>query len=324
MINITKEEKREVFYVNSSETELMISGILSSVTLCLIIFLMVLLFGVYIFEAKFVLLKKVLPFMLILCMAGIVTGALKKKEYLIEKKIPLTYLLLSFSIFIICIIELMVSVSKKGIFAESIMKLSGILQINFIFWLSSFSVFMLLSFILGGPLEKILGEINIYFLEKICQIDYRGIVNQKYFYLKLQEAFYNAKRYQVSFSIATFKIENISEIKNKFKKKKQQLAMYDELLLIMEENIRKTDISGYIKEGEVYSVIFFANKDQTEKVSERLKNIIIDKFSGKYGANFMEISIKVLGYSSDWQTHEEMIKSIMNEVVEKPDIIRLQ
>jgi len=325
---ISREERFEIFATHSSNKDLYISGVLSSLTLCFIIVLVVLLMSIITATVKIysinAFLGKLLPYMIVMFFMGAVSARLKKFEFLQGSKVPYVYILLSATLLFVSMIELTVLISTKNASTFAVLEYLSFTEINQSFWFIVFVVILFLSFSLGNPVEILWTDFYKFYLNLFSSTDYRSVYNKEHFYLQISELFYNAQRYQNSFSIIVFRLNNYISLKSKFKKKRL-LEIHDELLEMLNENIRKTDASGYIKEGETYCILLQANKVQADMIAQRIIVKVENYFSAKYKEPLISLSAKVWGYSTSWKNADDLINDIVKdaEIEGKPEFLRM-
>jgi len=307
--DLTPEKKIELLNTYSSLSTIFLSGLFGGFS---IIIIFVLIFSVL----NFLLGNKNIFFLIwsppiiysviFFSFAGIIAARLKKTEYTL--KFPLVYFFFVFLIFLGLIIYLIDLYNRGEIEKIGYLGFSGS-KVNF--WSAIFISVVFISFVLANPIKQLwLMFYNLY-LEFLSEIDYRALYNERYFYIQLREAVYNAKRYQISFSVILFKIANYDEIKKNFSKK-YRLKIQNDILHILNRNLRETDIIGFLGGDDFYGILIYATLDNTRKAAERLKNLIEEKVFIKKQPYRIQISYNIWPFPSG---DEKDIETTIREIV---------
>ncbi len=322
---INSEEKCEIIAANSSDAAIMFSGALSSLALVLLGFIILLAASFFTSVFNFSpsnIMERGLFYFLFFIFAGTLIARLKKAEIIQDKKISYVYISLSLSMFFILLIETAKLSNANSPQIAVLLENLNFENESITSWSLISVAFLVLSFTMGNPLEVLWLNFYKMFLSLISSADYRKIYNKEHFYTQLKEIFYNAQRYQTSFSVAIFKLDNYSELKSHIGKRKL-MNIHDELLDLLDSSIRKTDLSGFIEEGETYCVLLQATKSQAEMVNERILEKIKKIMSERYKDIAISLSSKTWGYSSEWKTVDDLIAEVTKNEENNPAVIRI-
>jgi len=331
-LRISSEERFEILATKSPYGELMLSGVFSSLAICVMALLVIMLLSLItdIINMNSVsmqvgmILKKILPYSVVMVFVGVLASRFKKYEYAKSGRFPLVYPLLVAAIFLVSITELTILISVKNEYTSKLLEILNFEEINITFWFAMCIFILFLSFMLGNPVETLWVGFYRFFLARFSSVDYRAAYNEQHFFAQLSELFYNAQRYQTVFSVIVFRLTNYPELKKRFRKKRL-LEIHDELLEHLNDNIRKTDVSGYIKEGETFCIILQANKAQTDMIAQRIIARIEESFADKYKEKIIALNARKWEYTPNWKTVEDLIKDIVKDadVEEKPQFLRM-
>jgi diguanylate cyclase (GGDEF)-like protein len=311
---LTKEKKYELLNTYSPNMALLFSGLLSGISIILIIYLAI---GTVAFFnhsiAKYLLHLNWLYLLLFFGMIGVVAARLTKLEFTSTTKVPYVYLFFALLIFIgimLVIIEMFNS-GKIQIFAEEVLKFR---YIDFNFWAAISVTTVFCSLVFANPVKQTWNILYHLFLEHISVVDYCGMHNERYFYNRLREATYNARRYQINFSIILFKIADFPTLKTQLKKQ-LLFNVENDILHTLDKSVRETDIVGFLGEGEFYGLVLYTTLEFTKQVADRIQKTVNDDITSKYAKYNMEIAYTIWPFPSISDKSldvEKMIKEIIN------------
>jgi diguanylate cyclase (GGDEF)-like protein len=321
---ISQLEKIEIIATNSSDKELMLSGFLSSLNIILITTFVVVLLNIVSATSVIQIIGKSLSYTIVLGIIGMIASKLRKYEYTHSTIIPLVYIIFTLAIFFIIMTELSISIIQNTNFRTSILSSLRFEDINYQFWIIIVITVFFLSLTFGAPLEIFWTKWYNFYLDKITSIDYRAIYNERHFYTELSESFYNAQRYNTTFSIVILNFDNYEVLKNRYSRRKL-LSIQDEIIDVLNDSIRKTDVVGYIKEGELFAIVLHANKTTAEEITKRITNRLSIVMAEKYGKELSSITSRVYGYTTAWKSVDDIIKEITSgkKLEENDKVVRL-
>ena len=151
---------------------------------------------------------------------------------------------------------------------------------------------------------KLIGEAFIGKIAEIASIDpLTKLYNRQYLFIKLKEELNRYTRYQTTFSILMIDLDNFKAINDSFGHQKG-----DEILSkfgnILEISKRELDICARYGGEEFIIILPHTDKNESYKIAERLRLIIIEKFQSEN----LTVSIGVSNCPECGKTIESIIK----------------
>ena len=151
---------------------------------------------------------------------------------------------------------------------------------------------------------KLIGEAFIGKIAEIASIDpLTKLYNRQYLFLKLKEELNRYMRYETTFSILMIDLDNFKAINDSFGHQKG-----DEILSkfgnILEISKRELDICARYGGEEFIIILPHTDKNESYKIAERLRLIIIEKFQSEN----LTVSIGVSNCPECGKTIESIIK----------------
>ena len=151
---------------------------------------------------------------------------------------------------------------------------------------------------------KLIGEAFIGKIAEIASIDpLTKLYNRQYLFIKLKEELNRYTRYQTTFSILMIDLDNFKAINDLFGHQKG-----DEILSkfgnILEISKRELDICARYGGEEFIIILPHTDKNESYKIAERLRLIIIEKFQSEN----LTVSIGVSNCPECGKTIESIIK----------------
>jgi len=315
---ITKEKKYELVNTYSASNSLMLSGLLSGLVIFLIFFALIALLNRY-FRQDFGNLGIILWIILfiIFSTSGIIAARLKKMEYTSKIKLPYVYLYCVFLIMVMIVLFLM-----NSYFNNKLQFLVDNLKFDYMDYKFYFTVVIsgtFVSLVLANPIKQTWEIFYNLFLDIFNEVDYRGLHNEQYFYLRLREVSYNAKRYGLNFSVLLFRISKFNELKSKHSKR-LIFKIENDIINMLEKSTRETDIIGFLSEGEFYGLVLYSNIENTKLIAGRITQSIITRIKEKYDNIDIDISNSIWSYSGQSDKTRDM-ESLIKEII-KPAVIK--
>jgi len=239
----------------------------------------------------------IVGFIMILGLLGVIAAKLLQWEYKINreayKRVAEFHILLVYPFFFLCLLGLAIA-----LWPRIAPEVSGVSV-----WMGIL-IMALGSVILSPALGIIWRFWHIFWLSILSPVDWRTLIEARNFNRNLKMAFTEVKRYPSPLSLTIMDIDQSDRFKGRVMRRIQE-----ELMNIVDKNVREADAIGEIESGKVAVIMAHTGSSGASIQTKRVKKVLKEHLKSlEVGGKRVTLSIGIASSAPDMRSYKDLIQ----------------